>query len=976
MLHRAIRIGQRGLVAFLLGATLTTGAAAELFTGLVGYYPFDGHFDDASGSPRAQDASVGGGAPSFASGKFGQAVYLRGNDGHNDYLTLGNPPHLQFGTGIDFTITLWIQLPEDQSQDNDGSSYVDAPTFGNKDWASRDNTGYIVSWDRGDDWFVNAKGEGGSRVGTSTHDVAFDTWHFIAATFDRDGNITVFQDGTAVATTVMGQGAIDAGWSTNIGQDGTGAYAHSFWGYLDDLAIWRRSLDASEIAEIFQAGQQGAPLSSLTDDLPMPKLYPPYVEFADPHTAVAHWASDTPCDAIVEYGRTAALGSRREDNVLSTEHRLTLPDLQWRTKYHYRLGYRHDGIEHFTPVYEFDNAINFSVVDCSGAVSPYETDALTPRYEAAAEAILEATGIRKGYCLVYGCGEGRLAFELAKRSDLILVGVTDDADEADAAARNLMAGGVYGSRVKVRYLADLSRLPFSRHFANLVVSDDAIARGALPGTAAELFRVLRPCGGKAFLGQPSGCLSVLASETLTDWLDQGSLVYSLADESNGVWAALVRGPLPDTGWWSHQYGGPHNNGTCYDSLEGATRTDQMQVQWLGRPGADSGIDRNPRMPAPVSCNGRLFHQGLNRIMALDAYNGAMLWSLEVPHLRRVNMPRDAGNVCADEEALYLAVNNECWRLDGDTGNRSGVHRLSKSGYDWGCVFRYGDKLYGSGVKSGSSFTNFWGGSSSGWYDATSGEVTYKVCSDYLFANDPQLGSRHWTYENGVIINTTLCLGADRVYFVENRNVTVKNHPSGRIGLPELWTDQYLVALSAADGLGAWEVPLNTADGTVVFYMMYAPDDILLIASSGNHGYQLNAYDASQGASLWSATHDWYNDNHGGHMQRPVIIDSSVFYVPREYDLLTGEVRGFSAGNSRSGCATYAASTGALLYRGSGGRTSMEDVGTGALTQWERLRTSCWLNFTPAGGRVLNPEGAGGCSCNGWINTSLGFAKKP
>ena len=61
-----------------------------------------------------------------------------------------------------------------------------------------------------------------------------------------------------------------------------------------------------------------------------------------------------------------------------------------------------------------------------------------------------------------------------------------------------------------------------------------------------------------------------------------------------------------------------------------SETGQLQVQWLGRPGADFGADRNPRMPAPLSVSGRLFHQGLDRMVALDAFNGAVLWSLEVP----------------------------------------------------------------------------------------------------------------------------------------------------------------------------------------------------------------------------------------------------------------------------------------------------------------------------------------------------------
>ena len=49
---------------------------------------------------------------------------------------------------------------------------------------------------------------------------------------------------------------------------------------------------------------------------------------------------------------------------------------------------------------------------------------------------------------------------------------------------------------------------------------------------------------------------------------------------------------------------------------------------------------------PLAINGRLFIQGLHRIAALDAYNGAILWSLEIPDLERFNMPRDCSNWCA------------------------------------------------------------------------------------------------------------------------------------------------------------------------------------------------------------------------------------------------------------------------------------------------------------------------------------------
>ena len=72
----------------------------------------------------------------------------------------------------------------------------------------------------------------------------------------------------------------------------------------------------------------------------------------------------------------------------------------------------------------------------------------------------------------------------------------------------------------------------------------------------------------------------------------------------------------------------------------------------------------------------------------------------------------------------------------------------------------GGKLYGSAQLDGAHYTNIWGGSSQGWYDATSGDVTYKVCSKYIFADDKNSGDRVWTDtrpERGAIINATITI---------------------------------------------------------------------------------------------------------------------------------------------------------------------------------------------------------------------------
>ena len=77
-----------------------------------------------------------------------------------------------------------------------------------------------------------------------------------------------------------------------------------------------------------------------------------------------------------------------------------------------------------------ESDFNYSRPDISDIKSPYAEDSLMRKSKAAAEAILNAVKIRKGYAIDYGCGEGRLAFALAKGSELSVSGVTDVADQA------------------------------------------------------------------------------------------------------------------------------------------------------------------------------------------------------------------------------------------------------------------------------------------------------------------------------------------------------------------------------------------------------------------------------------------------------------------------------------------------------------------------------------------------------------------
>lgn len=697
----------------------------------------------------------------------------------------------------------------------------------------------------------------------------------------------------------------------------------------------------------------------------------PYVQFTGPFTAIVRWDTPEARDSIVEYWASDSPGLRVKDSAAQTTHEIKLNDLQYRTPYFFRVGYTSGSKEIYTDTYTFNNAINYTRLDCSDIANPYPVDSLSPLYESAAEYIINQTGIKKGFCLVYGCGEGRLAFELAKRSDLMIIGVDTDPAMIKTATNKLMEAGVYGARIKLQTVESLDDLRFTKYFFNLIVSDRVLSDGACPGSADELFRVLRP-GGSVFLGQPNGCPNELTKSELETWLNTTGSDGMTTQDSNGLWSEVVRETLPGAAPWPRQYGYPDNAANPGDTLEGATRTDQMTIQWIGSPGSDFGADRNPRMPGPATMNGRLYHQGLDRILAMDAYNGAIYWSLEVPGLLRVNTPRDSGYACADVDGLYVAVDDDCWFLEGDNGIRTRTFKLNDEGLEWGYVAISKDMLYGSAQSDGAHYTNIWGGADTGWFDKPSGSVTDKVCSRYIFANDKVTGNRIWTdnrSERGIIINSTITIDSHRIYFVESRNTKVKNVASGRIGLSELWRDQYIVALNKYNGEKLWEKAIDTADGIVVFYMLYS-DEKLFIASSQTR-YFLYAYNAKNGQLLWSKDHTWINDHHGGHMQHPVVAGNAIYLEPNGYDINTGEILSANMGR-HAGCATYAGTSGAFVYRGAGGNIAMWEIDSGTVSTWEGIRPSCWLSTIPGGGMVLSPEGGGGCSCNGWLNTSIGF----
>jgi len=470
---------------------------------------------------------------------------------------------------------------------------------------------------------------------------------------------------------------------------------------------------------------------------------------------------------------------------------------------------------------------------------PYPKDKLTEVYGSAADTIVNALPSDQGYALDLGCGDGRLALAIAKRTKLTVIGVESDPAKVKRAREAVSRAGLYGSRVVI-HEGSLDKLPYTKWMFNLIVSARTLVGETLPPSAAEAYRVLRPCGGVLAIGQQS---SQATGGKLTAWLKSGGIKEGkVTSARNGIWAIVRRGKLAGAGDWSHQYANVANTTCSEDTL---VRT-PLRMQWFGLPGPNRMFDRHSITHGPVCKNGRLFTPGDKVLYGSDAYNGTLLWEAEIPELEaRVNIPRDTGFVAADDNHVYVAAADNCIRINANTGQRVKPYVLPKHAggrHRWGYVAVDGGTLFGTCVRAHKE--DFYRDGRGPWYD----QDKKKVIADYIFATGVNDHKLKWKYD-GVIVSPTITIGGGRLYFVEHRGPDVLASNRGMISDVK---NLALVALDVRTGKKLWEkAPLNYELGSTIFFVTYK-DEILTLVRSERHKlaggvhYLIDALSATQG----------------------------------------------------------------------------------------------------------------------------------
>jgi len=615
------------------------------------------------------------------------------------------------------------------------------------------------------------------------------------------------------------------------------------------------------------------------------------------------------------------------------------------------------------------------VIEVKTDTNPYPRDALTERYTEAVKLILERTGVTKGYCLVLGCDRGRLAYELARRSDLKIIGIDEDPRNVAVARDAIDKAGLYG-RVVV-HQQDYETLPYTKYFANLIVSDEALQTGRLPSAPDEAFRVLRPDGGTFALALPAGNID---PEQLKKWGSPSFDDWKAANTGDIELAWTSRPALDGAGEWTHTYAEPGNTACSGDKIVKG----KMAVQWFGRPGPRRMIDRHHRNVPPLFKDGRLFAPGDCIVYAIDAYNGTIEWQLEVPNSRRLGVFLDSGSMAVDEQCLYVVAQDRCHGFDVRNGRRRTTYEMPQliesEPREWGYIAYSGNLLFGSGRRKGASYTETsYKADDSLWY-----RNMKLVSSDYLFAMDKRNGRQLWKYHAGLILNTTITVGDERIYLLETDSPKAMADKLGRMPAKKLFDggSQYLVALDKKTGQVMFKTKIDITNFEEPVYLNYAGGMLLLSGSrlfADRVYYHYCAYDARSCETRWQADHvtDLATDGaHGEYNRHPTIIGQTVYAWPYAYNLKTGDkIEGWEFDRRGHGCGGVSASAQCLFWRG--GNPWMYDLGPDGGPQ--RLtavtRPGCWINMIPAGGLVLIPENSSGCTCGFALQTSLALVPK-
>ena len=614
---------------------------------------------------------------------------------------------------------------------------------------------------------------------------------------------------------------------------------------------------------------------------------------------------------------------------------------------------------------------------------------VSPQAKRAADTILKlAPATKKGFALVYGVETGELALELARRTELKIYAVSPDAKKVAAARKLLDAAGVYGGRVVVQRWP-LEKVPYTKYFANLVVSETAILTGKPAGSAGEALRMTTPVRGTVVIGAKE-------EASLKEWLAGTPMASADLVKNNGLWAVFARPALKGAKPWTHQYGVPGATGSSEDELVRAP----FRVQWFGDPGPEHLVDRHYWAAAPLAYGGRLFVCSYKNVTAYDAYNGTVLWILPLENATRAHIADVPSNVAVGPDGYFVAVDDICYRLNPVTG--AVLNKFKVPGAPDGKRRMWGYVGYTDGVLVASRTLGFL--PMNKWRKSRGEAVGWWLCSDLLFGLDAKTGKLLWKHGAQWFRHNNVVLGGGAVFLsqpggtpelhkaavAETKPFIEKFPAESRKAVMTLYGGTktkkgrggpYVEIVSSLDlktGKPNWQRVMDwTACGGGRGTLIYKNGILLQLSDVGGdksyYGMQGGLWIGRSVAARTAKTGDLVWLKPLNYCARAIVIGETIYAEPWVYDLKTGDPKMVShpiTGRKvkrkwyrpHKGCGPYNASAHTIFFRSGsiGYHDLLRNEGTAC---FDSNRPNCWMNFISAEGLALWPTGDGGCRCS-------------
>jgi hypothetical protein len=242
-----IRIYNRALDSTEVVSLYNTEKPSSLTSGLVAYYPFNGNASDSSGN--GLNGNVNG--AQLTTDRFGKANAAYLFNGVTDKIVVPNSSKLSFQTENKMSLSYWVTI---QSLDATKISFIVTKQTGSGDsqdgWNSGIETSKVITVR-----IQNGSGTPSSFLFSNSKDsISIGKTYHIVQVIDN-GTILVYINGSLSskvtgATGILGDNSSDMYIGMPTWSAGN---AKGFNGIIDDIRIYNRPLDSSEVANLYNA---------------------------------------------------------------------------------------------------------------------------------------------------------------------------------------------------------------------------------------------------------------------------------------------------------------------------------------------------------------------------------------------------------------------------------------------------------------------------------------------------------------------------------------------------------------------------------------------------------------------------------------------------------------------------------------------------------------------------------------------------